>query len=149
MGPLLKETSFAQLSDYTELTVTFNSGNRSVVELYTGLWANGDTWLQVDDMSLVKDLNLVGHAGFESQSSSSLSSPWYSNGTAGVDRNLGFARTGANNGYARASSGWNAIKQEIFVEPDTEYTLSAWIRTSNNNNDGYFGVKAWRWSGIK
>lgn len=140
-GAVIKETSFAQLSDYTELTVTFNSGNRSVVELYTGLWANGDTWLQVDDMSLVKDLNLVGHAGFESQSSSSLSSPWYSNGTAGVDRNLGFARTGANNGYARASSGWNAIKQEIFVEPDTEYTLSAWIRTSDNNNDGYFGVR--------
>ncbi|MGG4341279.1 DUF4185 domain-containing protein [Paenibacillus lautus] len=140
-GAVVKETAFAQLPDYTELTVTFNSGNRSVVELYTGLWASGDTWLQVDDVSLVRDSNLVGHAGFESQSSSSLTSPWYSNGTAGVDRNLGFAHTGANNGYARASSGWNAIKQEIFVEPDTDYTLSAWIRTSDNHNDGYFGVR--------
>lgn len=140
-GAVIKETPFAHLNDYTELTVTFNTGNRSVVELYAGLWASGDTWLQVDDVSLVRDSNLVGHAGFESQSSSSLTSPWYSNGTAGVDRNLGFAHTGANNAYARASSGWNAIKQEIFVEPDTEYTLSAWIRTSDNNNDGYFGVR--------
>ncbi len=140
-GAVIKETVFAQLSDYTEQTVTFNSGNRSVVELYAGMWADGDTWLQLDDVSLVRDSNLVGHAGFESQTSSSLTSPWYSNGTAGVDRNLGFARTGANNAYARAGSGWNAIKQEIFVEPDTEYTLSAWIRTSDNNNDGYFGVR--------
>ncbi|GIO96701.1 hypothetical protein J14TS5_17870 [Paenibacillus lautus] len=140
-GAVIKETDFAQLSDYTEQTVTFNSGNRSVVELYAGMWADGDTWLQLDDVSLARDSNLVGHAGFESQTSSSLTSPWYSNGTAGVDRNLGFARTGANNAYARAGSGWNAIKQEIFVEPDTEYTLSAWIRTSDNNNDGYFGIR--------
>ena len=140
-GAVISETSFGYLPNYTELTVNFNSGDNSVVELYAGLWANGDTWLQLDDVSVTREANLVAHAGFESQPTSSLTSPWYANGNAGVDRNLGFARTGANNGFARYTSGWNAIKQEVFVEPNKSYTLSAWVRTSPNNNDGYFGAR--------
>ncbi|WP_206424217.1 DUF4185 domain-containing protein [Cohnella candidum] len=140
-GPVIGETKFGNLPGYTELTVPFNSGNNSVVELYAGLWANGDTWLQVDDVSVTKGNNLVGHAGFESQPTSGLTSPWYANGNAGVDRNLGFAHTGANNAFARYDSGWNAIKQEVFVEPNANYTLTAWVKTSANNNDGYFGAR--------
>ncbi|WP_202887061.1 DUF4185 domain-containing protein [Cohnella zeiphila] len=140
-GAVIGETHFASLSGYTELAVPFNSGSNSVVELYAGLWANGGTWLQLDDVSVTRDDNLVGHAGFESQPTASLTSPWYANGNAGVDRNLGFSHTGANNGYARYDSGWNAIKQEVFVEPNTDYTLTGWVRTSSNNNDGYFGAR--------
>jgi hypothetical protein len=140
-GAVLKENAFGSLPNYTEQTVQFNSGPNSVVELYTGIWADGDTWAQVDDVSLTRDSNLVGNAGFESQSSSTLSSPWYANGNAGVDRNLGLAHTGVNNGFVRYNSGWNALKQEIFVEPNQTYTLTAWIRTSGNNNEGYFGAR--------
>ncbi|MBD2867393.1 DUF4185 domain-containing protein [Paenibacillus sp. IB182493] len=140
-GAVISEVPFASLPNYTELTVQFNSGNNNFVELFTGMWADGDTWVQVDDVSLVKEANLVGHAGFESQPSSTVSSPWYLNGNGGIDRNLGFAHTGANNAFARYDSGWNAVKQEIFVEKNTSYTLSAWIRTSSNNADGYFGAR--------
>lgn len=140
-GAVISETKFGSLPNYTQLTVHFNSGSNSVVELYAGLWANGDTWLQLDDVSVTKDANLVGHAGFESQPTSQLTSPWYANGNAGVDRNLGYAHSGANNGYARYDSGWNAIKQEVFVEPNTSYTLAGWVKTSSNNTDGYFGAR--------
>jgi hypothetical protein len=140
-GPVISENRFASLPNYTEQTVIFNSGPNSEVELYTGMWANGDTWAQVDDVSLLRESNLVGHAGFESQPTSALTSPWYADGHAGMDRNLGFAHTGANNAFARYNSGWNAIKQEVFVEPNTNYTLTAWIRTSSNNSEGYFGAR--------
>jgi hypothetical protein len=140
-GPVISENRFSSLPSYTEQTITFNSGANSEVELYTGLWANGDTWAQVDDVSLLRESNLVGHAGFESQPTSSLTSPWYANGNAGVDLNLGHAKSGANNAWARSSSGWNAIKQEVFVEPNTNYSLTAWIKTSSNNTEGYFGAR--------
>lgn len=140
-GAVISENRFASLPNYTEQTVTFNSGPNSEVELYTGMWANGDTWVQLDDVSLLREDNLMAHAGFEPQAASTLTSPWYAEGTAGVDRNLGNAHTGANNAFARYNSGWNAVKQEVFVEPNTNYTLTAWIRTSANNTDGYFGAR--------
>lgn len=77
----------------------------------------------------------------EQQSSSSASSPWYVEGAGGIDRNLGFARTGLNNAWVRNSSGWNAIKQEVSVVPNTSYTLTGWVRTSGNHSDGYFGAR--------
>ncbi|MCC3375383.1 DUF4185 domain-containing protein [Cohnella sp. REN36] len=142
-GPVLGETRFQALGAYTELTATFNSGANTIVEVYGGIWANnGDTWMQLDDVNLTRSANLVAQAGFEQQPSGSLTSPWYANGNAGVDRNLGFAHTGANNAWARNTTGWNAVKQEIAVEPNASYTLSAWIRTSPNQNDGYFGARA-------
>jgi hypothetical protein len=140
-GPVLSETSYTSLSNYTELTVTFNSGPNAYVELFNGIWATDDMWSQLDDVSLTRESNLVGHPGFEPQLSSALTSPWYVNGNAGVDRNLGFAHTGLNNAYARYDSGWNAIKQEVFVETNTNYTLTGWARTSSNNSEGYFGAR--------
>nr|WP_144925767.1 DUF4185 domain-containing protein [Paenibacillus bovis] len=140
-GPVIKENSYGTLSDYTEQVVTFNSGPNAIVEIYNGVWADGETWSQLDDVSLVRESNLVGHSSFEEQHTLTLTAPWYSNGNAGVDRNLGYAYTGENNGFARYDSGWNAIKQEVFVEPNQNYTLSAWIKTSANNTDGYFGAR--------
>jgi len=94
------------LPGYTEKTVTFHSGVNSVIEIYAGLWANGDTWLQLDDVSLTRGPNLVGQPGFEQQSSASATSPWYTAGRAGIDRNHGFTRSGANNAWVRGTTGW-------------------------------------------
>ncbi|MFL5357347.1 DUF4185 domain-containing protein [Archangium sp.] len=140
-GPILGETPFGALTGYTQISVSFNSGANSVVEVYGGEWANGDTWMQLDDVSLTRGANLVGQAGFEQQTSTSPTSPWYAEGNAGIDRNLGFARTGANNAWVRNTTGWNAIKQEVAVAPNTLYTLTAWLKTSGNFNDGYFGAR--------
>ncbi len=50
-GQVLGERQFGSLGGYTQLTVDVNSGGNSSVVLYGGLWANGDTWLQIDDVS--------------------------------------------------------------------------------------------------
>jgi hypothetical protein len=141
-GAIRGETRYAAYGSYTQLTVTFNSGPSTILELYAGMWAvNGDTWVQIDDVTLTRESNLVGHTGFEPQTTTTVSSPWYSEGTTGIDLNAGLARSGANNAWARNTSGWNAVKQEIFVEPNTNYTLTGWIRTSGNNTGGYFGAR--------
>jgi hypothetical protein len=41
----------------------------------------------------------------------------------------------------RNTNGWNDIHQTVSVLPNTNYTLTGWIRTSPNNNAGYFGVR--------
>ncbi len=82
-------------------------------------------------MSLTWGANLVAQGGFEQQPSSTATSPWYVQGNGGVDRGLGFARTGANNGFVRNNTGWNALKQEVAVTPNTVYTLTGWVKTSS------------------
>jgi hypothetical protein len=52
-GAVVSEKKFGNLPGYTQLSVAVNSGTQSQLQLYAGLWANnGDTWLQVDDVSL-------------------------------------------------------------------------------------------------
>ncbi|MBN8227765.1 DUF4185 domain-containing protein [Corallococcus macrosporus] len=141
-GPILGETQYGSLPSWAERTVTFNSGANSIVEVYGGVWADaGDTWAQLDDVRLTRGANLVAQGGFEQQTSSTATSPWSVFGKGGIDRGLGFARTGANNGYVRNDTGWNALKQEVAVTPNTAYTLTGWVKTSSNQNDGYFGAR--------
>ena len=67
--------------------------------------------------------------------------PWTCAGSCGVDHGLGNQHTGTGNGWVRYVSGWNDIHQDVAVAPNTDYTLTGWIRTSSNNTDGYFGVR--------
>lgn len=54
-GSMLNETKFAALPDDTELTVTFNSGDNAIVDLFAGIAANGsEVWLRADDLSLTE-----------------------------------------------------------------------------------------------
>ena len=62
-------------------------------------------------------------------------------GQCGVDQGLGNAHSGANNGWVRNTTGWNDVDQTVPVTPNTEYTLTGWLRTSSDNNAGYFGVR--------
>jgi S-formylglutathione hydrolase FrmB len=52
-GQVLGEKSFGDLPGYTKLTVTVNSGANTSLTVFGGLWANGDTWAQLDDVSVV------------------------------------------------------------------------------------------------
>src|SRR5262249_50436959 len=54
-GQVLGEQKFASLGGYTQLSVTVNSGNHTALDVYAGMWANGDTWLQLDDVSVVQN----------------------------------------------------------------------------------------------
>ena len=50
-GKVLGEQRFGRLDGYTQLSVAVNTGSQTSVVLYGGLWANGDTWLQLDDVA--------------------------------------------------------------------------------------------------
>jgi hypothetical protein len=85
--------------------------------------------------------NILSDPGFEDQTTDTVSAPWYLEGNGGIDRGLGFAHSGDNNAWVRSKRGWNAVKQQIAVSPNTNYTITAWVRTSTNNNAGYLGAK--------
>ncbi|HEX6391345.1 MAG TPA: alpha/beta hydrolase-fold protein [Solirubrobacteraceae bacterium] len=67
--------------------------------------------------------------------------PWACQGQCGADHGAGLAHGGTGNGWVRNTSGWNDLHQTIGVTPNRTYTISAWIRTSANNSDGYFGLR--------
>jgi S-formylglutathione hydrolase FrmB len=67
--------------------------------------------------------------------------PWNCIGSCGVDHNLGNGYASPNNGWVRNVNGWQDIDQTVTVRPNTNYTLTGWLRTSPNNNAGYFGVR--------
>lgn len=52
-GHVLGEKTFGSFGGYTQVSVTVGSGNNTALVVFAGLWANGDTWLQVDDVSVV------------------------------------------------------------------------------------------------
>lgn len=71
-------------------------------------------------------------------------SAWDFEGAAyhGVDRGLGFARSGQNNAWIRTSgTGWSAISQAVPVVPGRTYTFASWVRSSAALTDGRFGVR--------
>ncbi|MEV8375495.1 DUF4185 domain-containing protein [Kribbella sp. NPDC056861] len=86
----------------------------------------------------------LADGGFEATGSGKPA--WVFEGTAanGVDRGLGFAHSGANNGWIRTSgTGWSALTQKVPVTPGTQYRFGAWINASANLPvaAGRFGVR--------
>ncbi|AFY35469.1 hypothetical protein [Calothrix sp. PCC 7507] len=78
---------------------------------------------------------------FEGQPSQRVSSPWVAEGRVGVDQGLNYSYAGKNNVWMRNVSGWNGIRQRVKLQPNTQYKLTAYVRTSGNVTDGYFGVR--------
>jgi S-formylglutathione hydrolase FrmB len=67
--------------------------------------------------------------------------PWACTANCGADHGTGLARTGTGNGWVRNNTGWNDVHQTIGVQANHTYTITAWVRTSANNADGYFGLR--------
>jgi S-formylglutathione hydrolase FrmB len=78
---------------------------------------------------------VIANGGFEQQLAS-----WSCAGTCGADGG-GLSRTGAGNGWVRSDQGWNDLHQTIAVVPGRSYTVTAWIRTSQNSSDGFVGLR--------
>ncbi len=94
--------------------------------------------------SLPVNVNLVQDPGFEQQQTSTVSSPWSTEGpdAHGIDLNLAFSHSGNNDAWIRDStSNWNATTQVITVQPNTNYTLTGWVQNNFTTNVGYFGVR--------
>lgn len=79
--------------------------------------------------------DVVANGGFEGTLS-----PWACGGNCGRD-GANLARSGSGNGWVRNNTGWNNLFQTVTVNANRNYRVSAWIRTSANNADGYFGLR--------
>jgi len=51
-GQVVGEQRFGRLDGYTKLSVQVSTGSNTTLVVFGGLWANGDTWLQVDDVAV-------------------------------------------------------------------------------------------------
>ncbi|WP_238010582.1 DUF4185 domain-containing protein [Dactylosporangium sp. AC04546] len=52
---VISEVNFTAVGPWTRYTVNFNSGNRTSVVVYGGVWTDhGDIWIQLDDFALTK-----------------------------------------------------------------------------------------------
>ncbi len=71
---------------------------------------------------------------------SSVASPWACTGNCGIDNGI-WGVTGDRNGFVRYNSGWHDLHQVVAVTQNTNYRMTGWIRTSGNNDNGFFGVR--------
>lgn len=90
---------------------------------------------------LPEPANLLSDAGFEDHPARSGTGPWAVVGRGGVDDGLGYARTGAGNGWVRADNGWNDLHQKSVVRPGARYRVTGWVRTSPTASEGFLGVR--------
>lgn len=51
-GAVIGERKYGRLDGYSQITFDVNSGNNTQLQVFAGLWANGDTWAQIDDISV-------------------------------------------------------------------------------------------------
>lgn len=82
--------------------------------------------------------NLIADPSFERDT---IGTTWACKGGCGVDKQT-WGLTGINNAWIAAVTGWTDIHQSVTVAPNTNYTLTAWVRTSANSTAGYFGVRS-------
>jgi hypothetical protein len=80
--------------------------------------------------------NLLANAGLEIGLAG-----WGCFGPCGTDDGTGLSRTGAGNGWVRSDTDWNDLHQLIVVSPHTHYRVTGYLRTSQNNQWGYFGLR--------
>lgn len=51
---ILSERNFKSIANWTRYQIPFNSGDRTSIQVYAGIWTdNGDMWLQTDNFSIV------------------------------------------------------------------------------------------------
>jgi hypothetical protein len=135
---------YTHQADFRLYSVTFNSGNNSTLNVFAGYQGSGNGFINLDDVSLTpSSANLVKNAGFEA--SNSLTN-WSVQGTpdsVGIDTLASHSHSGNHNAYIwdQSHAGqFLALTQTIAVQPNTNYTLTAWINASNTTN-GALGVR--------
>jgi eukaryotic-like serine/threonine-protein kinase len=80
--------------------------------------------------------NLIHDPDYELQTTSLVTLPWNSVGTARVELNTRKARSGQNDARIVTSADytWSDVRQDVNVAPNTNYTLSVYVYTSSNLN---------------
>jgi hypothetical protein len=78
---------------------------------------------------------------FEIQQDLRFSAFWVAEGHAGADIAKNNSLTGRNNAWIRNRSGWNGMRQRLRLTPNRNYVIRAYVRTSSNFKEGYFGIR--------
>ncbi|HEY3559118.1 MAG TPA: DUF4185 domain-containing protein [Kribbella sp.] len=126
----------------TTYTITFPTQETDGVRVI-GLPGGTRSYTTVSELA-VRYVSQLADAGFEGTGGGKPA--WLFEGTAanGVDRGLGFAHSGANNGWIRCTcTGFSNFYQNVPVVPGTTYTFGSWINASANlpADQGRFGVR--------
>ena len=86
--------------------------------------------------------SILSDGDFEEQRSDTLRTPWYAEGRAAVDRKRGLGYGSDNNAWAGKKTGWNGIyNYPMVLTKGVLYTLTAFVRTSDDARDVYFGFR--------
>lgn len=128
---------------HTPYTFTFNETWGDGVRII-GTPGGASHFTSISELAVYDAGAMVRDGGFENQASTTVSSPWTTEGpdAKGIDLGAGFAHSGNNNAWIRDSTtNWNAVTQQITVQPNTNYTLTGWIKNNFSSNTGYFGVR--------
>jgi hypothetical protein len=90
----------------------------------------------------VRYLTQLADGGFESPAGGRPAWDFEGSANHGVDRGIGFAHTGDNNGWIRTDqTGWSADTQDVPVTPGARYTFRGWFRSSASLDDGRLGIR--------
>lgn len=152
-GQTITPSTYSSAAGFTNVVIRFSDTTGDGVRVI-GTAGGTQTFTSISELQVYygtaggnAPASLAADGGFEGQTTGSLSGAWRGQGpdVKGVDRNLGFQRTGLNNAWIHptnnlASTAWNAILQTVTVAPNTNYVLRGWVQTSNNIT-GYFGVR--------
>ncbi|TYK66254.1 Ig-like domain-containing protein [Colwellia echini] len=125
-------TSTARVND-SGLVTAVNAGTSNIVATTEDGSFTDTTRITVTSTPDTPSDDLVANKGFESGSLTNWSAS-YGNSSV-VNNNL---RSGSYAGYL---NGNGAIVQDITVQANTTYTLSAWVKVGANGQSAYFGVK--------
>ncbi len=86
--------------------------------------------------------SILTDGDFKEQSRERVGIPWNVEGKAGIYRQRGLSYRGDNNAWARNTTGWNGIfHYPTLLTAGVNYTLKAFVQTSGNVRDGYFGFR--------
>ncbi|MFI6389841.1 DUF4185 domain-containing protein [Nonomuraea sp. NPDC050540] len=88
----------------------------------------------------ITNANLVRDPSFERQATGTVATPWACHGNCGIDNGT-WSFTADRNAFARYNRGWHDLYQVVTVAPNTRYVMTGWLRTSANNDNGFFGVR--------
>ncbi|GAA4535738.1 DUF4185 domain-containing protein [Nonomuraea ferruginea] len=145
-GPWSGPAVVASFADFPGLYGGYMHPWSSGPDLYLALsqWTPYNVYLirvQLNPDGTIANPNLVRDPSFERQATNTVAAPWKVRGNGGVDQGT-WAFTADRNAFVRYNRGWHDIYQTVQVTPHTDYTLTGWLRTSPDNDNGFFGVRA-------
>jgi Domain of unknown function (DUF4185) len=144
-GPWGAPAVVASFADFPGLYGGFMHPWSSGPNLYLALsqWTPYNVYLirvSLNPDATITNPNLVQDPSFERQTTGTVSAPWAVLGNGGIDHGT-WSFTADRNAFVRYNSGWHDLHQTVAVTPNTGYTLTGWLRTSPNNDNGFFGAR--------